>query len=132
MYEVTIKDHIFIAHSLKDEFFGPAQSLHGATYLIKLTISTTELIDKNVVIDIDVASKILKSVISEYNFKNLDDLPEFEGILTTTEFLAKKIVDKTFEKLQEMNLKINNLHSIKATLEESHIASAAYIKEFSK
>ena len=74
MYELKIRDYCFIAHSLKDEFFGPAKNLHGVTYVVDLLISSKELIEKNVIIDIGLANKILKSVISQYNYKNLDDI----------------------------------------------------------
>ena len=128
MYELKIRDYCFIAHSLKDEFFGPAKNLHGVTYVVDLLISSKELIEKNVIIDIGLANKILKSVISQYNYKNLDDIDKFNNHITTTEYMAKQFVDDICIELQNINYPINKLYSIKIELKENHIASASYIK----
>ena len=77
MFQVKVTSSMFIAHSLPDESFGPAQNLHGATYTIDLFVSSNTLTDKNIVIDIDIASKILSEIVKKYNYKNLDDLDEF-------------------------------------------------------
>ena len=119
MFTVTVKDHIMIAHSLPDPYFGPAANMHGATYVVEATFKSNRLNDKNVVIDIGEASELTKSVLSELAYKNLDELPQFKGMLTTTEYLAKYIHDEIRKSLQEpLGLRIELL--------ESHVASAAY------
>ena len=128
MYELKIRDYCFIAHSLKDEFFGPAKNLHGVTYVVDLLISSKELIEKNVIIDIGLANKILKSVISQYNYKNLDDIDKFNDHITTTEYMAKQFVDDICIELEKIKYPLKELDSIKIELKENHIASASYIK----
>ena len=128
MYELKIRDYCFIAHSLKDEFFGPAKNLHGVTYVVDLLISSKELIEKNVIIDIGLANKILKSVISQYNYKNLDDIDKFNNHITTTEYMAKQFVDDICIELEKIKYPLKKLNSIKIELKENHIASASYIK----
>ena len=128
MYELKIRDYCFVAHSLKDEFFGPAKNLHGVTYVVDLIISSKELIEKNVIIDIGLANKVLKNVIAQYNYKNLDEIDKFNNQITTTEYMAKQFVDDICMELQNINYPINKLYSIKVELKENHIASASYIK----
>ena len=128
MYELKIRDYCFIAHSLKDEFFGPAKNLHGVTYVVDLLISSKELIEKNVIIDIGLATKILKSVISQYNYKNLDDIDKFNNHITTTEYMAKQFVDDICIELEKIKYPLKELNAIKIELKENHIASASYIK----
>ena len=128
MYELKIRDYCFIAHSLKDEFFGPAKNLHGVTYVVDLSISSKELIEKNVIIDIGLANKILKSVISQYNYKNLYDIDKFNNHITTTEYMAKQFVDDICIELEKIKYPLKELNSIKIELKENHIASASYIK----
>tara|TARA_B100001175_G_scaffold54960_1_gene43999 strand:+ start:1964 stop:2356 length:393 start_codon:yes stop_codon:yes gene_type:complete len=128
MYELKIRDYCFVAHSLKDEFFGPAKNLHGVTYVVDLIISSKELIEKNVIIDIGIANKVLKNVIAQYNYKNLDELDKFNNHITTTEYMAKQFVDDICMELQNINYPINKLYSVKIELKENHIASASYIK----
>ncbi len=119
MFTVTVKDHIMIAHSLPDPFFGPAAKMHGATYVVEVTFKRKELNQFNVVIDIGEAGKITNEVLGKLAYQNLDELPEFQGVLTTTEFLAKYIHDSIMENVdKELALKVE--------LFESHIASAAY------
>ena len=130
MFEVKIRDHLFIAHSLKDDFFGDAKNLHDATYVIDLIICSEDIDEKNVVIDIGLASDILKKCISTYNYKNLDDIKKFSNSITTTEFMSKVIVDDYVLELKKINFNTENLISIKAILNESHIASASYMKNF--
>ncbi|MBH44564.1 MAG: hypothetical protein CMD88_03820 [Gammaproteobacteria bacterium] len=130
MFEVKVRDYLFIAHSLKDQYFGKAQNVHGVTYIIDLIISSDNINDKNVVIDIEKATNILKEVLSKYNYKNLDEIEEFKNILTTTEFMAKVIVDEFTNHLNKLENNIANIISIKAILNESHIASASYTKKF--
>tara|TARA_Y100000996_G_C22441949_1_gene610165 strand:- start:222 stop:614 length:393 start_codon:yes stop_codon:yes gene_type:complete len=128
MYELKIRDYCFVAHSLKDEFFGPAKNLHGVTYVVDLLISSEELIEKNVIIDIGIANKVLKNVIAQYNYKNLDDIDKFNNHITTTEYMAKQFVDDICSELKNINYPVNKLYSIKIELKENHIASASYIK----
>ena len=128
MYELKIRDYCFVAHSLKDEFFGPAKNLHGVTYVVDLIISSKELIEKNVIIDIGIANKALKNVIAQYNYKNLDEIDKFNNHITTTEYMAKQFVDDICMELQNINYPINKLYSVKIELKENHIASASYIK----
>ena len=129
MFKVKIRDYLFIAHSLKDDFFGEAKNLHGATYVIDLTICADKIDEKNVVIDIGLASKILKKCISVYNYKNLDDIDKFSNVITTTEYMSKVIVDDYIAELERINFNTEELISIKATLNESHIAAASYKKK---
>tara|TARA_B100000768_G_C11148625_1_gene319299 strand:- start:214 stop:618 length:405 start_codon:yes stop_codon:yes gene_type:complete len=126
MYEVTVRDNLFIAHSLKDDFFGPAKNLHGATYVIDLVIRSNRITDKNVVIDIGLASKLLNNCIKAYNYKNLDDIDLFSGIITTTEFMAKQLTLDFISQLKKEKFDISQLYSIKMILNESHVASASY------
>jgi len=126
MYEVTVRDNLFIAHSLKDDFFGPAKNLHGATYVIDLVIRSNRITDKNVVIDIGLASKLLNNCIKAYNYKNLDDIDLFSGIITTTEFMAKQLTVDFVSQLKKEKFDISQLYSIKMILNESHVASASY------
>ncbi|MDN5212023.1 6-carboxytetrahydropterin synthase [Fulvivirgaceae bacterium BMA12] len=124
MFTVTIRDHIMIAHSLKSEAFGPAQQMHGATYVIDATFQSKNLDKNNIVIDIALAHEVLKDVIAPLNYQNLDELPQFKNILTTTEYLAYYIHAKVAEKVSSQfsgNLKI--------TLGESHVAWAGYEAE---
>ena len=132
MFQVKVTNSMFIAHSLPDESFGPAQNLHGATYTIDLLISSNTLTDKNIVIDIDIASKILSEIVQKYNYKNLDDLYEFKGMLTTTEFMARQIVNHFIVLAKNNSVDISKLFSIKVTLNESHIAAASYEKNLNE
>ena len=129
MYEVKVKDNLFIAHSLNDEFFGPAKNLHGATYVIDLIISSKELSDKNVVIDIGLASRLLKKCIDAYNYKTLDEIESLKGFITTTEFLAYQLTNDFIEKLKDESSNISKIYSVKMILNESHVASASYEKK---
>ena len=128
MFKVKVRDHLFIAHSLKDDFFGPAKNLHGATYVIDLIIASPNIDDKNVVIDIGVAARLLKECIDVYNYKNLDEIPELKDIITTTEFMAQQLTNDFLEKLKQEKFDSSSLYSIKMILNESHAASASYKK----
>ena len=129
MYEVKVKDNLFVAHSLNDEFFGPAKNLHGATYVIDLIISSKELSDKNVVIDIGLASRLLKECIDVYNYKNLDEIESLKGFITTTEFLACQLTNDFIEKLKDEIGNMSKICSVKMILNESDVASASYEKK---
>ena len=119
MYSVVVKNSIMIAHSLPDPFFGPAQNMHGATFAVEAHFIRKSLTDKNVVIDIGEASQILSDVLGKFNYKNLDELPEFEGTLTTTEFMAQHIHSLIKNQIgEEIGLKV--------VLHETPSASASY------
>ena len=128
MFKVKVRDHLFIAHSLKDDFFGPAKNLHGATYVIDLIIASQSIDDKNVVIDIGVAARLLKECIDVYNYKNLDEIPALKDIITTTEFMAQQLTTDFLDKLKQEKFDSSSLCSIKMILNESHAASASYKK----
>ena len=129
MYEVKVRDNLFIAHSLNDDFFGPAKNLHGATYVIDLVISSKKLSDKNVVIDIGLASRLLKECIDVYNYKNLDEIESLKGFITTTEFLAYQLTNDFIAKLNDELSNMSKIYSVKMILNESHVASASYEKK---
>jgi 6-pyruvoyltetrahydropterin/6-carboxytetrahydropterin synthase len=121
MFFVTVRDHIMIAHSLKGKVFGPAQKLHGATYIVDAEFKCQELDENNIVIDIGLATTVLKETLHPLNYQNLDDLPELRGSVTTTEFLARHIHDKIASQVRA-----NFKGSLKITLLESHVAAAGY------
>ncbi|KAF0284259.1 6-pyruvoyl trahydropterin synthase family protein [Spiribacter roseus] len=128
MYSVNVRDHFMIAHSFQGETFGPAQALHGATYVTDATFFRDGLDDDNVVVDIARASTVLHDILSRYNLVNLDSLPEFEGVNTTTEFLARHIANALATAIHagELGETARTLDRLRITLHESHIASAAY------
>ena len=117
-----------IAHSFKGEIFGPAQGLHGATYLVDLEMRRFKLDDDGLVVDIGLASKSLAAVLADLNFKNLDEVPEFVGKNTTTEFLAAVIFERiaTLIKIGDLGPAAKGLTALKVTLHESHVAWAAF------
>lgn len=121
MYSVTIRDSIMIAHSLKDTVFGPAQNLHGATYVVDVSFSSPQLNQYNIVIDIGQAQKIVCQSLDPLRYQNLDELPQFKNRLTTTEFLASYIH-------QQIKENVNKYFSgtIKVCIGESHVAWASY------
>ena len=123
MFSVTVRDHVMIAHSLRGEAFGPAQRLHGATYVVDATFRRAELDSDGVVVDIVRASEELQAVLSELSYRNLDDEPALAGINTTTEELARVIADRLAERLGEAGRELDGLV---VTLHESHVASASY------
>lgn len=121
MYCVRVRDSIMIAHSLNHTFFGPAQGLHGATYVVDAEFQSSNLTPLKVVLDISKAKSVLSDVLSQLNYRNLDDLCQFDGQLTTTEFMAKYIHDELKNQLAE-----TFDGSIKVTLGETHDAWASY------
>ena len=123
MFSVTVRDHMLIAHSLRGEAFGPAQRLHGATYVVDATFRRAELDSDGVVVDIVRASEELHAVLSELSYRNLDDEPALAGINTTTEELARVIANRLAERLGEAGRELDGLV---VTLHESHVASASY------
>jgi 6-pyruvoyltetrahydropterin/6-carboxytetrahydropterin synthase len=121
MYSLSVRDYIFIAHSLREDVFGPAQALHGTTYTVDAEFRKERLDEHNVVIDIGLATRILKEVLSQLNYKNLDEMKEFRSKTTTTEFLAKHIHDR-------IRIQIASFFkgSLKITLHESPVAWGSY------
>jgi 6-pyruvoyl-tetrahydropterin synthase len=119
---------MMVAHSFRGEVFGPAQQLHGATFVVDATFRRAELDADNIVVDIALASKELRSVVDELNHRNLDEEPAFAGVNTTTEFLAKVIADRLAERVQAGALGegARGLTEIVVTLHESHVAWASY------
>lgn len=128
MYTVEVRDHIMIAHSFRGDIFGPAQALHGATFVVDAAFISKTLDPNGIVIDIGKAHEILKSILSPINYSNLDEKPEFKGINTTTEFLTKYIFDKLAEAARNNALGRDGreLNEIRVTIGESHVARAWY------
>ena len=128
MYSVTVRDHFMIAHSFKGEIFGPAQNLHGATYVVDVEFKRVELDNDGLVVDIGAALQALRVVLAELNYRNLDEDPAFEGRNTTTEFLARLIFERVAAEIEAGALGegARGLTSLRVTLHESHIASASY------
>jgi 6-pyruvoyltetrahydropterin/6-carboxytetrahydropterin synthase len=128
MYAVSVRGHMMIAHSFRGELFGPAQGLHGATYVVDVEFRRDELDQDGVVVDIGRAASALESVLGELNFKNLDDVPEFAGRNTTTEFMARVVFDRIAARIARGELGANaaGLASLRVTLHESHIAWASF------
>jgi 6-pyruvoyl-tetrahydropterin synthase len=128
VFSVTVRDHMMIAHSLRGEAFGPAQRLHGATYVIDATFRRADLDADGVVVDIGRAADALRTVVSELNLRNLDDEPALAGMNTTTEVLARLIADRLAERVHSGALgdAARELDGVVVTLRESHIASASY------
>jgi 6-pyruvoyl-tetrahydropterin synthase len=131
MFTVGVRDHVMIAHSFRGELFGPAQRLHGATYVVDVELRRAELHESGVVVDIGRATETLRATLGEINFRNLDDLPELAGKNTTTEFLARWVWGKMAAAAASGALGPGSaeLASIKVTLHESHVAWASYEAE---
>ena len=129
MYSVTVRDHIMIAHSLRGEVFGPAQNLHGATYTVDIAFRRTQLDANGIVIDIGLAIDFLHQVLQPLTYQNLDELPAFQGINTTTEVIARYIFDRMRDHLAAspgLTLGPAGLQAMTVTLTESPNAWAAY------
>jgi 6-pyruvoyltetrahydropterin/6-carboxytetrahydropterin synthase len=128
MYSVTVRDHIMIAHSFKGEVFGPAQRLHGATYVVDVELRRPELDADGIVVDIGRAGEALTRVLADLNYRNLDDVPALAGRNTTTEVLAKFIFDGVVTAIAggELGPGAHAVHEIRVTLHESHVASASF------
>ena len=128
MFSVTVRDHMMVAHSLRGEVFGPAQRLHGATYVVDATFRRRDLDADGIVVDIGRATEELRAVLADFNYKNLDDEPEFAGMNTSTEALARVIADRLAERVQGGGLgdAARELESLSVTLHESHVAWASY------
>ncbi|MEU7826227.1 6-carboxytetrahydropterin synthase [Catellatospora sp. NPDC049133] len=128
MFSVTVRDHMMIAHSFRGEVFGPAQRLHGATFVVDATFKRAELDPDDIVVDIAAASQELNAVVGALNLRNLDDDPAFAGVNTTTEKLAQVIADRLAARVHAGAFGDNarGLAGITVTLHESHIAWASY------
>src|ERR1700753_2335664 len=128
MYAVCVRDHVMIAHSFRGELFGPAQRLHGATYVVDVEFRRPTLDASGVVIDIGRASDALRAIVGEFAFRNLDDLPEFAGKNTTTEFLAQVVFGRMAVRIAkgELGPGSEGLTAVKVTLHESHVAWASF------
>ena len=128
MYTVSVRDHFMIAHSFRGETFGPAQRLHGATYVVDVEFRRRELDADGVVVDIGRATDVVRGVVGELNYRNLDEAPEFRGRNTTTEFLARFIFDRIAAATRRGDLgdAARGVESVRVTLKESHVASGSY------
>lgn len=128
MYSLNVRDHIMIAHSFRGEIFGPAQRLHGATYVVDLAFRREELDDDGLVVDIGLAGQVLKRVLDALNYRNLDEDPAFAGRNTTTEFMARTIFERVAEEVRAgaLGAGARGLDALSVTLHESHVAWARY------
>ncbi len=128
MFAVEVRDHIMIAHSFRGAVFGPAQALHGATFVIDATFIAETLDSNGIVIDIGRAHDALKAVVATLNYRNLDDVPEFKGSNTTTEFLTKHIFERLAKDARagDLGRDGSELKAIRVTISESHVARAWY------
>ncbi len=134
MYLVNVRDHFMIAHSFQGDVFGPAQRLHGATYVVDLQLQRDTLDVDGIVVDIGLATQVLREELASLNFRNLDELPQFAGRNTTTEFLARAIFDRIAVRIAAGALGPHalpgaghdGLTKMRVTLNESHVAWAAY------
>ena len=126
MYAVEVRDHIMVAHSFRGQVFGPAQALHGATFVIDAAFIADTLDANGIVVDIGLAHEVLKEIVKALNYRNLDDVPEFKGINTTTEFLTRHVFDRLADAARRGKLgrSAGELKAIRVTISESHVARA--------
>src|SRR3954453_23312565 len=131
MFEVTVRDHMMIAHSFRGEVFGPARRLHGATYVVDAAFARDGLDDDGIVLDIGLAGQALHAVLAELTYRNLDDEEAFAGTNTTTEVLAREVADRLATRLRagELGVAPEALTRIKVTLHELPVARASYERE---
>jgi 6-pyruvoyltetrahydropterin/6-carboxytetrahydropterin synthase len=131
MYSITVRDHMMIAHSFKGLVFGPAQRLHGATYVVDVELKRPNLDADGIVVDIGRAGDVLRRVLADLNYRNLDEIPAFAGRNTTTEMLARVVFDGLVAAVARGDLGPGGtaLERIRVTLHESHIASASFEAE---
>ena len=127
MFGVTVRDHMMVAHSLAGEVFGPAQRLHGATFVVDATLRGEHLDDDGILVDIGRATELLRSVVGELSYRNLDEEPAFAGTNTTTEVLARHVADRLAAGIAAGALgPAVPVTGLVVTLHESHVASASY------
>jgi 6-pyruvoyl-tetrahydropterin synthase len=131
LFSITVRDHVMIAHSFRGEVFGPAQRLHGATFVVDARFNRVDLDADNIVVDIGLATEQLRTVLAALNYRNLDEEPAFAGVNTSTEFLARHIADRLAERVHAGALGegARGLAGIEVTLHESHVAWASYSRE---
>jgi 6-pyruvoyl-tetrahydropterin synthase len=128
MYSVSVRDHMMIAHSLRGDVFGPAQRLHGATYVVDVEFRRRDLDESGIVVDIGRATEVVHAVLAGMNYRNLDEEPSLKGLNTTTEVLARLIFDRIGAAIRRDELGSGGrvVETIRVTLHESHVASAAF------
>jgi 6-pyruvoyl-tetrahydropterin synthase len=128
MFSVTVRDHMMIAHSFRGEVFGPAQRLHGATFVVDVTFRGPELDDDDILVDIGLATQHVHEVVGALSYRNLDDEPAFEGVNTSTEVLARTVADRVAERVRAGDLggARDRVTALVVTLHESHVAWASY------
>jgi 6-pyruvoyl-tetrahydropterin synthase len=131
VFSLTVRDHVMVAHSFHGEVFGPAQRLHGATFIVDATFHRAELDADNIVVDIGLATGELHEILDDLNYRNLDEVPEFAGVNTSTEFLAKVIADRLADRVHggSLGAGATGLSAISVQLRESHVAWATYRRE---
>jgi 6-pyruvoyltetrahydropterin/6-carboxytetrahydropterin synthase len=128
MYTVCVRDHMMIAHSFSGAVFGPAQRMHGATYVVDVEFRRRDLDENGIVVDIGRAGEALREILSALNYRNLDEQADFRGRNTTTEFLAHTVFERVVRKIRdgELGPSAHAVHSLRVTLHESHVAWAAF------
>jgi 6-pyruvoyltetrahydropterin/6-carboxytetrahydropterin synthase len=128
MYSVSVRGHIMIAHSLRGKVFGPAQQLHGATYVVDVEFRRPDLDKDGIVVDIGRATGTLETILRALTYRNLDDDPAFKGKNTTTEFLARVVFDRLAAAISrgDLGAEAGAIESLRVTLHESHVAAAAF------
>lgn len=128
MYAVEVRDHMMVAHSLPRPVFGPAQKMHGATFVVDAAFFAEDLDEDGLAVDIGLASSLLKAVLDPLNYQNLDEIQVFHGKITTTEFLARYLFDRLAERIAAGALGAggSRICRLKVSLEESHVARAWY------
>jgi 6-pyruvoyl-tetrahydropterin synthase len=128
LFAIEVRDHVMIAHSFRGALFGPAQALHGATFVVDAAFIAERLDGNGVVVDIGRAHDALKAILAPLNYRNLDDIPEFKGANTTTEFMTRHIFDRLAEAARAGDLGRDGreLNALRVTISESHVARAWY------
>ena len=128
MYTVSVRDHMMIAHSFTGDVFGPAQKLHGATYVVDVEFRRPDVDADGIVVDIGLATETIRKILGGLNFRNLDDEPAFSGRNTTTEFLARVVFDRTVAAIGrgDLGAGARGIESVRIVLHESHVAWASY------
>jgi 6-pyruvoyl-tetrahydropterin synthase len=131
VFSITVRDHMMIAHSFTGEVFGPAQRLHGATYVVDATFRRPDLDADGIVVDIGLATQQLGAVLADINYRNLDEVPSFAGVNTSTEFLAQVVADRLADAVHAgaLGAGARGLAGIAVTLRESHVAWATYERD---
>jgi 6-pyruvoyl-tetrahydropterin synthase len=129
VFSLTVRDHMMVAHSLKGKVFGPAQRLHGATFVVDATVRADTLDADGVVVDIGRVSAALAAVVAELGYRNLDDDPSLASVNTTTEALARVVADRLAGRVGDLGRAAGELVSLEVTLRESHVAWASYTRD---